>query len=554
MKRNVEATLAVGFVILMALLSINGIISSNHLNRVIANRSWVTHTYQVIIKIEQLLSTLKDAETSQRGHLLTGQESYLAPYHAAADALPKQLQDLRSLTKDNADQQRRIDEIDRVVTARMQILQQKIELQRTQGEAAARKAVGSGQGQQWMQAARALGSQMEAEENRLLALRDARTEESERELGLTSKTAALLSLAFLCLLYYLLHRLVRERRQTAEAVQKREEWLATTLRSIGDAVLATDENGCILFMNPVAEALTRWKQEEARGRAAKEVFVIVNEATRAAVESPIEKVIAQGITVGLANHTILIAKDGSEIFIDDSGAPIRDADGSLIGVVLVFRDISARRAQEAEILTLNARLRRAMTETHHRVKNNLQLISALIDMQRAIYEETLPVAELDRLSQNVRALAVLHDVLTQETKTDGEAGILSVKQVLERLLPMIRQTVGDRRIDYTLDEGRLPGRKATAVALIANEIVSNAIKHGRGDVQFRFVVQDGTGTVEVLDYGPGFPAGFDPMTAANTGLDLIENLALYDLEGTIRYENRSEGGARVLLTFPIPSS
>lgn len=129
--------------------------------------------------------------------------------------------------------------------------------------------------------------------------------------------------------------------------QRREqERLAVTLSSIGDAVISTDEHGRVVFMNPVAEQLTGWPGIEAAGRPLGEIFIIVNETTRRPVPSPVDIVLAKGITVGLANHTILLARGGAEHPIDDSAAPIRGRDGRLMGVVLVFRDVSERRASE----------------------------------------------------------------------------------------------------------------------------------------------------------------------------------------------------------------
>ncbi len=116
--------------------------------------------------------------------------------------------------------------------------------------------------------------------------------------------------------------------------------LHTTLRSIGDAVITTDAEGRVTFMNPVAESLTGFKEDEARGQALEQVFRIVSEETRAIVESPVVKVLREGVVVGLANHTVLCKRGGPELPIDDSGAPIRNEEGEISGVVLVFRDVS----------------------------------------------------------------------------------------------------------------------------------------------------------------------------------------------------------------------
>jgi PAS domain S-box-containing protein len=137
------------------------------------------------------------------------------------------------------------------------------------------------------------------------------------------------------------------RAERLEAEEEARRWFTTTLRSIGDAVIATDPNGLITFMNPVAEALTGWQEPEARGRPLDGVFQIFSERTRTTVESPVTKVLREGRVVGLANHTILRSRGGVEVPIDDSGAPIRNDAGELIGVVMVFRDVTADKVDRA---------------------------------------------------------------------------------------------------------------------------------------------------------------------------------------------------------------
>jgi len=140
-----------------------------------------------------------------------------------------------------------------------------------------------------------------------------------------------------------LFRDVTERQHQQEALRVSREWFSTALRSIGDAVIATDARGQVTFLNPVAEALTGWSLQEATGQPLPRVFAIQDEQTREPVRSPVDLVIERGAVIGLANHTLLTSRDGREIAIDDSAAPIRTNDGSLAGVVLVFRDVTAER-------------------------------------------------------------------------------------------------------------------------------------------------------------------------------------------------------------------
>ncbi|MCX7898404.1 MAG: EAL domain-containing protein [Rhodocyclaceae bacterium] len=146
-------------------------------------------------------------------------------------------------------------------------------------------------------------------------------------------------------------------RAASEMLAQSEARLRTTLASIGDAVIATDSAGCIDFMNPVAEALTGWRFEEARGRPVHEVFVIVNEVSNQALENPVARVLREGLVVGLANHTVLIRRDGLRTPIADAGAPIRDEKGQISGVVLVFRDVARERAAQKRLAESETRYR-----------------------------------------------------------------------------------------------------------------------------------------------------------------------------------------------------
>jgi PAS domain S-box-containing protein len=145
---------------------------------------------------------------------------------------------------------------------------------------------------------------------------------------------------------------ITDERRAANQLAAEKERLAVTLRSIGDAVITTDREGRIVLMNPIAEDLTGWREAEAAERPLLDVFRIVNERTREPCVDPVEKVLATGQIIGLANHTMLIARDGREFIIADSGASIMDLEGAIIGVVLVFRDITGQERIEKELLKM----------------------------------------------------------------------------------------------------------------------------------------------------------------------------------------------------------
>jgi PAS domain S-box-containing protein len=151
-----------------------------------------------------------------------------------------------------------------------------------------------------------------------------------------------------------------ERLRLEEREKRERQWSHITLASIGDAVITTDADGRVNFMNGIAQSLTGWGLGEATGKPLAEVFHIVNEETHETVENPVERVLREGVIVGLANHTVLLRRDGRIIPIDDSGAPVRDEAKGTIGAVLVFRDVTERRRTLREIQDSQARLELAL--------------------------------------------------------------------------------------------------------------------------------------------------------------------------------------------------
>ena len=171
-------------------------------------------------------------------------------------------------------------------------------------------------------------------------------EDYARQTELVMIAGSMILFVFLIAASVATNRAVEAREQSLADTREARDLLQITLTSIGDAVIATDAQGRIVFTNPTARALLRGDESDFAGRPLADVFRIVNEHTRATVESPVDKVIREGKVVGLANHTILIARDGTEIPIDDSGAPVRGGDGKIRGTVLVFRDITERKQAE----------------------------------------------------------------------------------------------------------------------------------------------------------------------------------------------------------------
>jgi two-component system, cell cycle sensor histidine kinase and response regulator CckA len=294
-----------------------------------------------------LLSMLKDAETGQRGYLLTGDRRYLAPYSAALPRIAGERARMGRLAFANPEDARRLSDL---IGTKLDELAQTIQVRESGGAQAALEIVQTDRGKETMDRIRDLGAQLVTEENTQLASREATVARHGYETRiLVLGGAIVLALLLWATSARVNHLLRAQQGLISDLAASREQEargraaLATTLRSIGDAVITTDAASRVQFMNPVAEALTGWSNAAAEGRSLPEVFHIVNESTRQEVENPATMVLRQGVIVGLANHTVLLARDGRQIPIDDSGAPILGESGTIAGVVLVFRDVTQRR-------------------------------------------------------------------------------------------------------------------------------------------------------------------------------------------------------------------
>jgi PAS domain S-box-containing protein len=348
----------------------------------------VDHAYEVRKRLDGVLALITDAEAGQRGFLLTGAPSYLEPHKVALATLPSRLEQLRSLVADTPRQQSNLAALDALIQEKLAEMGATIAAREAGGVDAAARIVLTDAGKRVMDQIRNTIEAMRDEGRRLLSERIEREEGAARAAVVTTVGGLALAFSLVLAATVLLNQAVRERGRAdaarvsteaaARAVAESEERLRITLASIGDAVIATDAQGRVTLMNEVAERLTGWTAADGAGRPLEDVFVILNEDTRRPVDNPVHKVIGEGAVAGLANHTVLIARDGREVPIDDSAAPIRATDGRLVGVVMVFRDITERRHRERERAALLQNERAARTEVE-RVAERLRRLQAVTD-------------------------------------------------------------------------------------------------------------------------------------------------------------------------------
>lgn len=315
----------------------------------------VRHSEAVRLALERSLSTLKDAEAGTRGFTVTRDEVLLAPYFEAMKRLDDELDHLAALVADMPDQTRRAQELRRLMQARLDPLRSTVEAARAGAPPLTAEEVANLQrdGNARMNAVREQIRIMQEKQDAIVEARLQEASAARRTTLLTAGgTTAIAAFLVLAVMFV-------DARSSAK-VRKSERWLSTTLESIGDAVIATDERGCVKYLNPVATKLTGWSSEEARTKRLDEVFQIVSEETGEPVPSPVDRVLREGAVMGLANHTLLVRRDGRRFPIEDSGAPIQDGSGRILGVVLVFKDATAQRRAEAELTASEERLRLAI--------------------------------------------------------------------------------------------------------------------------------------------------------------------------------------------------
>ncbi|MFH0793988.1 MAG: CHASE3 domain-containing protein, partial [bacterium] len=415
------------------------------------------HSRVVLNSADDLLSALKDSETGQRGYLLTGDEAFLEPYLAVRDSVRGDLEELRQLTLVSA-ADKHLDALAPLMDAKLAELSHVIELRRNNDESAAVALVRSGQGKLLMDSIRAeMRSFIQIQEG-VQAQREAEFQSKMRLLFILIIIASVFTLLFALVSVYFIYRGTQQRlknlvyletqhlleiqketnkqlQQANVTLQASEEKLAVTLNSIGDAVIATDAEGHVTLLNPLAEQLTGWTQAEATGRPVDEIFRIINQETRQPATVPIKETLAHGMIRGLANHTILITRAGSECAIDDSCAPIRNRDGQVVGAVLVFRDITERKDIEAGV----ERTHKELEVIKKSADESLEYAESIINTVRE------PLIALDQDLRVVTASRSFYEVFkVKPEETVGQLiydlgnhqwDIPKLRELLENILP-----------------------------------------------------------------------------------------------------------------------
>jgi PAS domain S-box-containing protein len=399
----------------------------------------------------------------------------------------------------------------------------------------------------------------------------------------------------------ILERRLRERNEAliaereARAVgEKNEARLAVTLHSIGDAVITTDPNGRITMLNTVAQELTGWTEAAAIGEPIDRVFATIDEHTRQRNEGPFARVMAERSVAGMPEHALLVARDGREIPVDDSAAPILGADGTLVGAVVVFRDVTAQRdaeRQRAAVLDREQAARRAaealsrakdefVATVSHELRTPLNAILGWVTMLRSgsldgdRQQQQHAFGVIDR---NARAQAqLIEDLLDMSRMIRGDVRLemepIDMANFLEAAVDSLRPTAEAKQISLILDTEHglaLVSADQNRMQQILFNVLSNAMKFTPpgGRIEARLAVERDEVVVRVVDTGEGIAPEFLPhvfdrfrqessdVTRRFSGLGVGLSLVRYLTElhgGTISAESPGKGqGATFTIRLPL---
>ena len=604
MRRAIGTSTTVSFALLIALVVVNAIIAYRNLDILHGIDQQVTQTHNVLTALQELLSAVKDAETGQRGYVITGRSSYLQPYHEAVAVVQERQDRLKHLAGGRALTPERLQELDYLVTQKFAELDKVIDLKNwddllntqwaetlkflplfgDKGANMAVEEVDKDRGRDLMMKIRQQIDDMAAEEQTALVEEKDRAHQSYLTALAATLLAAALSLGIVGLAIHLIRRELLARQNAEADAHQQREWCMTTLTSIGDAVIVTGEDGRVQLLNPVAKKLTGW-DNRAVGRPLDEVFPIFNELTRLPVESPADKVLREGQVVGLANHTILRAHDGRETPIDDSGAPIRNQNGHIIGVVLVFRDVTQRRQSEEALLKHAAALQEAdrrkdefLAMLAHELRNPLAPIHNAVQ----ILKLEGPNGEnfhwsLGVIGDQIRHLTRLVDDLLDVSRiTQGKVKLqkeqVDLAAVIDRAVETCRPLLNERGHQLTVDVGTKPihfEADPTRLTQVFCNLLNNAAKFtpNGGRIALAAEVEGIEVVVHVRDNGMGIapemmPRIFDlfaqgDKSLARTsgglgiGLTLVRRLVELHGGGVAAYSEGTGQGSEFVVRLPL---
>ena len=555
-----------GFVLSIAILTALGGLSFRYMAAEAEADRWFNHTHVVIGDLDRFVSAMKDVETGQRGFVITGDEKFLGPYKAALGDVESRMAELKRLTADNPRQQRRLAEIAPLVGDKLDYSRNQIELRKTLGFQAARDVMAEAKGKALMDEIRQRAAEARAEEEQLLRQRSDAKRSSGNSVLQAIGFGYTLSILLLGSVFFFLKREnarrllaekdlrrqrdrledqvaertadlgrnneqliteIDERKQTEEKLREARDYLENLFNYANAPVIVWDSSFRVTRFNHAFERLTGLKAHEVIGKTLDILF-----PDKSMDES---MGLIQNALSGERWETVeipILHIGGSVRTFLWNLANIHDRDNKkVVATIAQGQDITERKQAEEAITASLHEKEVLLKEVHHRVKNNLQVISSLVSLQADGSTDETVREVLRDVTYRVRSMALVHEKLYQST----DLAHIDFAEYSRSLLGYLWRAHGSAaasiRLNLALSPVELPVDTAVPCGLILNELAGNALKHafrGRDEGDVIVSLQSGAGgriTLSVADNGVGLPAGLDWRQAKSLGLRLVQMLS-----------------------------
>ena len=480
MNKSLTRQITAGIGIALGLLIFNAATSYRNTLKLVENEGWVRHTHRVLTELEATLSTLKDAETGQRGYLLTGEEPYLQPYHSAIARINAQVGGLQQLTADNNRQQQRITVLKSAIDSKLAELEETINLRRQKNLAAAIKLVKTDRGKQIMDGIRQQVAVMVAEETQLLQQRARDSQASANLTILTFTVAAVVDLLLLVLVYFLVKRdrtlrdnteikqnqLLEQLEHDRNSIKLTEERFRLAIFNAPLPIMLHAENGEVLQINSVWTQLSGYEYSEIP--TIEDWTEKVYGTRKSLVQADIERLHQLNVGVSEGEYTIATASGEKRIW-DFYSAPLGKLSDGRSLVISTAIDITARKQAESEILMLNATL-----EQRVELRTN-QLQAANEELEAFTYTVAHDLrAPLRGMQGLAEALLQDYGQLLDELGQEYAQQIVNCGQQLEDLIQDLLAYSRLSRTDLSLQVVELESAVAEAIAMVQADAKSNS--------------------------------------------------------------------------------
>lgn len=453
----------------------------------------VQRSNDVYAGLERVLTLARDAETGQRGYVITGRDEYLKPYLDAEPQIDKQLDRVASLLGDPV-QQQRLEQLRGLLHEKRRELEAVIDVRRTHGFEAAQAIVMTDTGKTFMDHARATVAGMEGQVARQMALRQAaakRTRDSAVLIGIASGALAII----VCISFaYVMRRLLHAEAQAARALFQQKELLEVTLASIGDGVIATDAGGSITFFNGVAQALTGWRSVDAIGRLVDTIVRFERTDDDSVAGNPAVIAMKERRRVDHWQGSVLVGRDGRRTHVDANGAPTFDSEGRLVGSVLALHDTTEReraerllRERTEELARSNHDLEQFAYVASHDLQEPLRAVAGPLQLLQRRYEGQLDARADEFIGHAVdgatRMQALIDDLLSYSRvgRLDDPKAPVQSADALELALKNLSVVIQETGAKVTHDSLPVVMGIPTQLALLFQNLIANAIKFRSSD-------------------------------------------------------------------------